>query len=153
MVSLLYSKYVREYMKMCFTVPPNIDLLAEYFVPENDDITINCSATGSPPPSLQWTRNGTRLSDERFTIINIPCSSDCLVDARVTSSLMITNASMSDIDMYTCTAMNILGKVDASLQLMVQCKCTYTTSLLYNIFNLKVSVLAIHQIIMSLACT
>ena len=107
---------------MCFTVPPSIDLLAEYFVPENDEITINCSATGYPPPSLQWTRNGTRLSDERFTITNIPCSSDCLVDARVTSSLMITNASMSDIDMYTCTAMNILSKVDASLQLTVQCK-------------------------------
>ena len=107
---------------MCFTVPPSIDLLAEYFVPENDEITINCSATGYPPPSLQWTRNGTRLSDGRFTITNIRCLSDCLVDARVTSSLMITNASMSDIDMYTCTAMNILGKEDASLQLTVQCK-------------------------------
>ena len=107
---------------MCFTVPPNIDLLAEYFVPENDNITINCSATGYPPPSLQWTRNGTRLSDGRFTITNIPCSSDCLVDARVTSSLMITNASMSDIDMYTCTAMNILGKVNQSLQFTVQRK-------------------------------
>ena len=107
---------------MCFTVPPNIDLLTEYFVPENDNITINCSSTGYPPPSLKWTRNGLDLNDERFTIINIPCSSDCLVDARVTSSLMITNASMSDIDMYTCTAMNILGRVDASLQLRVECK-------------------------------
>ena len=107
---------------MCFTVPPHIDLLTEYFVPENDNIAINCSATGYPPPSLQWTRNGMDLNDERFTIINIPCSSDCLVDDRVTCSLMITNASMSDIDMYTCTAMNILGKVDASLQLTVQCK-------------------------------
>ena len=105
-----------------FAVPPEIDLLAEYFVPEFDDMTINCSATGYPPPLLQWTRNGTRLSDERFTITNIPCLSDCLVDANVTSSLMITNASRSDIDMYTCTAMNILSEVNASLQLTVQCK-------------------------------
>ena len=106
------------------TVPPEVDPFStfEYFVPENHDITINCSATGYPPPSLQWTRNGIRLSDERFTITNIPCSSDCLVDTRVTSSLMITNASRSDIDMYTCTAMNILGKVDARVQLTVQCK-------------------------------
>ena len=107
------------------TVPPRIidpfDA-SEVFVPENDNITINCSATGYPPPSLQWTRNGMELTDERFTINDIPCSSDCLVDARVTSSLMITNASMSDIDMYTCTAVNILGKVNASLQLTVQCK-------------------------------
>ena len=68
-----------------------------------------------------------KLTDERFTINDIKCSSDCLVDARVTSSLMITNASMSDIDMYTCTAMNILGEVNASLNLTVQCKylCTY----------------------------
>ena len=63
-----------------------------------------------------------KLTDERFTINDIPCSSDCLVDARVTSSLMITNASRSDIDMYTCTAMNILGEVNASLYLTVQCK-------------------------------
>ena len=62
------------------------------------------------------------LTDERFTISDIPCSSDCLVDARVTSSLIITNASRSDIDMYTCTAMNILGEVNASLNLTVQCK-------------------------------
>ena len=62
------------------------------------------------------------LTDGRFTINDIPCSSDCLVDARVTSSLMITNASRSDIDMYTCTAMNILGEVNASLNLTVQCK-------------------------------
>ena len=109
-------------MYIAFIVPPKINLLTEYFVPEYDDIAISCSATGHPPPSFQWNRNGTRLSDERFTITNVPCSSDCLVDARVTSSLMITNASMSDIDMYTCTAMNILGKVNSSFQLTVQRK-------------------------------
>ena len=102
----------------------------EFFVPENDDITINCSATGYPPPSLQWTRNGMELSDERFSTNYIQCSSDCLVDARVTSSLMITNASRSDIDMYTCTAMNILGKINASLQLTVQCKFPFTQYLI-----------------------
>ena len=63
-----------------------------------------------------------KITDERFTINDIPCSSDCLVDARVTSSLMITNASRSDIDMYTCTVMSILGEVNASLNLTVQCK-------------------------------
>ena len=83
---------------------------------------MNCSATGYPPPSLQWTRKGMELTDERFTINDISCSSDCLVDARVTSSLMIINASRSDIDMYTCTATNILGDVNASLNLTVQCK-------------------------------
>ena len=62
------------------------------------------------------------LTNGRFTINKISCSSDCLVDARVTSSLMITNASRSDIDIYTCTAMNILGEVNANLNLTVQCK-------------------------------
>ena len=106
------------------TVPPEIDssIISEFFVPENDNITINCSATGYPPPSLEWTKNGMKLNDERFIINFIPCLTDCLANARVVSSLMITNASRSDIDMYTCTAMNILGKVNASLQLTVQCK-------------------------------
>ena len=63
-----------------------------------------------------------KLSGERFNVNYILCSSDCLVDARLTSSLIITNASRSDTDMYTCTAMNILGKVNESLQLTVQCK-------------------------------
>ena len=121
MVSLRIITFTFTNYIWCFTVPPRIDPLVEYFVPENGDITINCSATGYPAPSLQWTRNGMKLSDERFTVNYIPCSSDCLVDARVTSSLMITNASRSDIDMYTCTAMNILGRVNASLQLTVQC--------------------------------
>ena len=94
-------------------------------MPENDNITINCSATGYPSPSLQWTRKGMELTDERFTINDIPCSSDCLVDARVTSSLMIINASRSDIDMYTCAAMNILGEVNVSLYLTVQCKSLF----------------------------
>ena len=111
-----------------YAVPPDIDAFyaPEVFVPENDNIIINCSATGYPPPSLQWTRNGMEITNERFTINDIKCSSDCLVDARVTSSLIITNASMSDIDMYTCTAMNILGEVDASLNLTVQCKLRFT---------------------------
>ena len=115
---------IELFQNVSYVVRPEINLFnsSEFFVPENDNITISCSATGYPPPSLHWTRNGTRLSDERFTITNIPCSSDCLVDARVTSSLMITNASMSDIDMYTCTAMNILGKINSSFQLSVQCK-------------------------------
>ena len=66
------------------------------------------------------------LTDERFTVNDIPCSSDCLVDTRVTSSLIITNASSSNIGMYTCTAMNTLGKVNASLQLIVRCKFSFT---------------------------
>ena len=124
MVSLLLTFVLLICACVSYAVPPKIDALyiPEVFVPENDNITMNCSATGYPPPSLQWTRNGLELTDERFTINDIPCSSDCLVDARVTSSLMITNASRSDIDMYTCTAMNILGEVNASLNLTVQCK-------------------------------
>ena len=111
-------------INVSYAVPPKIDAFyaPEVFVPEYDNVIINCSATGYPPPSLQWTRNGMELTDERFTTNDTPCSSDCLVDAKVTSSLMITNASRSDIDMYICTAMNILGEVNASLQLTVQCK-------------------------------
>ena len=77
------------------------------------------------------------LTDERFTINDILCSSDCLVDARVTSTLMITSASMSDIDMYICTAVNILGKVNASLQLTVQCKFSFIATKLVSFMAVK----------------
>ena len=116
-----------------YIVSPNIDpITISEFVYENVNIIINCSATGYPPPLLQWTRNRMELTDERFTVSDIPCSSDYLVDARVTSSLMITNVSMSDIDMYICTAMNILGKVNASLQLIVRCKFSFILNLCYS---------------------
>ena len=106
---------------------------------------MNCSATGYPAPSLQWTRNGMKLSDERFTVNYIQCSSNCLVDARVTSSLMITNSSRSDIDMYTCTAMNILGNVNRSLQLTVQCKLYF--SFVYFSFHIMKCVLHHNKLI------
>ena len=79
------------------------------------------------------------LTDEKFTVNDISCSSDCLVDARVTSSLIITNVSMSDIDMYICTAMNILGKVNASLQLIVRCKFSFILNFMLYVVNVRSS--------------
>ena len=123
LMMLFHTLLILEFDTSC-VVPPKIDAFhaSEVVVPEFDNVTINCSATGYPSPLLQWIRNGLELTDERFTVKYIQCTSNCLVDPRVTVSLMIRNASMSDIDMYTCTAMNILGKVNASLQLTVQCK-------------------------------
>ena len=50
---------------------------------------------------------------------------------------MITNVPMSNIDMYTCTAMNILGKVNASLQLIVRCKFSFILDYIYTYLQAK----------------
>ena len=91
-------------------------------VPQDDNITINCSAVGFPPPSLHWMRQGAVLDDERVSVHDGPVEYSVITNiTRVTVSLVITNASRDDIDQYICTAENFLGKVSRIFQLIVQC--------------------------------
>ena len=92
-------------------------------VPQDDNITINCSAIGFPPPSLHWMRQGAELNDERFSVHEGLVEYSVITNiTRVTVSLVITNASRDDIDQYTCTAENFLSKFNRSINLYVQCK-------------------------------
>jgi len=94
-------------------------------VPQDNNITINCSATGYPPPSLHWMRQGAEFDDERFSVHQEPVEYSVITNiTRVTISLVIINASRDDINQYICAAENFLGKVSRRIQLMVQCMFT-----------------------------
>ena len=41
----------------------------------------------------------------------------------VTSTLTVLNTDMNDSGVYTCEAMNSLGSVNDTAELIVQCKC------------------------------
>ena len=59
-----------------------------------DDVTLNCSATGSTPLTYQWTREGSN------TILNSNTS---------TGILFLTDIMASEIGTYVCNVSNIVG--------------------------------------------
>ncbi|CAH3158834.1 unnamed protein product, partial [Pocillopora meandrina] len=70
---------------------------------EGKNVTINCSATGIPTPNVTWTKSGNETK-------NFPPS----------SPLKLENVSREEDGLYWCVAENGLGKVTASVRVIVQ---------------------------------
>ena len=102
-----------------------------FFVPQDDNITIPCSATGYPAPSLRWIRLGAELDQQRFFVVEEEERYSLKNNiTRVAISLVITNASRNDIDQYICIAKNFLDdNVTRTINLRVQ--CTYICLMSY----------------------
>ena len=87
---------------------PN-DSFAEYVVNVTDPVTFGCTATGIPPPTIQWFRDGVLLSSG--VVLSEP--SQTMVSAtmgtgmiyQVERTLTFTTAA-SNTDTYTCEASN-----------------------------------------------
>ena len=116
-----------------FTVPPNITFPDDnftYFVNESDPVTFECTATGIPPPSINWYKNGTLLNssyDVRITIpdtgvdgtatIMTPRGSDVM--PMVMRTLTLDNTTDGDSGTYTCVAENSVTSVSQDFELFV----------------------------------
>ena len=92
---------------------------------EDDHLTITCTATGVPVPSVTWSRaNGSSLTDSRYVIGNI--SSIMIVNDvyQVTRSLTIMNIVRADMGaMYSCTVTNVVNTVQSDVTISrVLCK-------------------------------
>ena len=86
-----------------------------------------CTATGIPPPTISWYRNGTELNeglDPRITLSNhsepLLVSSDGGVLYSVSRSLMVASTNDGSSDVYTCMAHNIVDNADQVFELVVQ---------------------------------
>ena len=92
---------------------------------EGDNLTITCTATGVPVPSVTWSRaDGSSLTDSRYVITDI--SSIMIVNDvyQVTRNLTIINISRTDIGaMYGCTVNNVVNTVQSNVTIVnVLCK-------------------------------
>ncbi|KAM4629779.1 hemicentin-1 [Polymixia lowei] len=94
-------------------VPPSIDGPAEETVIEtiSNPVTLACDATGIPPPSLAWLKNGRSIENSESLEMHILSGG---------SKLQIARSQLSDSGAYTCVASNVEGKVQKSYHLTIQ---------------------------------
>ncbi|XP_063057327.1 hemicentin-1 isoform X2 [Engraulis encrasicolus] len=103
----------RKTYHLTIQVPPSIagsDLPSEVGVLLNDSVQLVCRALGTPPPIVQWLKEGKTLTREDLK--NIRMSSD-------NSTLTVSRAQPSDGGKYTCVATNKAGEEDRIFNLNV----------------------------------
>ena len=68
----------------------------------NTSVTIQCHASGVPPPTVTWTKDGQKItSGDRYTV-------------QEDGSLLIRESEKSHTARYTCTAESAAGEDSAS---------------------------------------
>ncbi|XP_071373120.1 hemicentin-1, partial [Centroberyx affinis] len=94
-------------------VPPSIDGPSEESVVEtiSNPVTFACDATGIPPPSLTWLKNGRPIENSESLEMHILSGG---------SKLQIARSQLSDSGTYTCVASNVEGKARKSYHLTIQ---------------------------------
>ena len=95
-----------------------------YIVNETFSVTFNCSATGIPPPTIQWLRGISLLEGNRLLPGNATVSETPGEVSMVTCMLTINNAMETDNGTYTCVANNdaMGGEDEEQFELYVQSK-------------------------------
>ncbi|CAH0548621.1 unnamed protein product [Brassicogethes aeneus] len=73
-------------------------------------VELECTAMGSPPPTIQWYKHNTKLTENDLEFNHIEAHPDSL--AKVTSKLVINYLLPRHEDMYRCVATS--GKEEAS---------------------------------------
>ncbi|KAM7093056.1 hemicentin-2 [Molossus nigricans] len=90
-------------------VPPNIEpVLANKAVLENASVTLECLASGVPPPDISWFKGHQPVSAQKGVTVS--------ADGRV---LLIERARFSDAGSYRCVASNVAGRTELQYGLRV----------------------------------
>ena len=77
-------------------------------VTRNHSITLNCSATGYPAPSITWQHNRTIISE--ISRVRISNTSSYF---QTTSTLTVTSSMTNDSGRYFCTATSSVTEFDS----------------------------------------
>ena len=70
---------------------------------------LKCTAAGNPPPKVTWFKVNSTLPVGRHVV-------------KSSGALIVQDVRPEDEGQYTCKAENLLGTINASAQLTVQCK-------------------------------
>ena len=118
---------------MVTSVYPEVGQM-NYAVNETDTVTFECSATGIPPPTITWLRNGMELNNTTNSHVTVddPMEMDFTRDndgeivSVVTLTLNLINTTDDDSGTYTCVATNDAnpGSSTTDFELIVQGLCS-----------------------------
>ena len=118
--------YIANALKnLISTADPEVDVLSDQIVKENQPLSVQCKANGNPEPtSYTWTRSKDGLRQTQSTIF-------------------IHNTRREDTDTYICTAHNVMRPTVGvqtpgvgSERMNVKILCTYATIYINDIFLL-----------------
>ena len=107
--TLLHIFYLTTDPPTILTPPP-----ANSEASVNADHMIQCTFEGVPTPTVEWSRDGTMLTDGSNDIT--------IATGDSSGTLTITTLTADDSGSYTCMVSNLLGTVTASSALEVQCE-------------------------------
>ena len=98
------------------SAPFFIEAPAEKTVKEGQTAILKCTVDGYPQPRVTWSRERSTLPVGRYV-------------TRPSNALILKDVKPEDVGIYSCSAENLLGSVNASAQLTVQCKFYRSRSL------------------------
>ena len=93
------------------TAPSLLQSPVETTVNQSQTTILKCSADGNPTPQITWSKMNSRLPVGRHKVES-------------SGALILKDVRPQDEGLYSCEARNLLGSVNASAKLIVQCKST-----------------------------
>ncbi|XP_036399492.1 neogenin-like [Megalops cyprinoides] len=102
------NETIEAQAELTVQVPPRfLKRPANMYAHESMDVVFECEVTGTPPPTIQWVKNGDAvIPSDYFRIIR-------------EQYLQVQGLVKSDEGFYQCVAQNEAGNVQASAQLIV----------------------------------
>ena len=73
---------------------------------------LKCTAVGNPSPKVTWSKVNSSLPVERHVVES-------------SGALILQDVTPGDEGQYTCKAENLLGSINATAKLTVQCKSSF----------------------------
>ena len=91
------------------SAPSLLQRPVETTVNESQTAILKCTAAGNPPPKVTWAKVNSSLPVGRHVVES-------------SGALILQDVRPGDEGQYTCKAENLLGTINASARLSVQCK-------------------------------
>ena len=91
------------------SAPSMLQPPVETTVNESQTAILKCTAVGNPPPKVTWSKVNSSLPVGRHVVES-------------SGALILQDVQPGDEGQYTCKAQNLLGNINATAKLTVQCK-------------------------------